>query len=93
MMAIAPEHLDPHQPPRSTVQVNYVLSKVGYDEASIAQWWSDPQPELGGRTALQTWDRGEYDEVLSLVERLASRRFADALSNNPESVRRLLQTS
>lgn len=79
---------------RAVEQVNHVLGRIGYDTAAASSWWNDEgRPELGGRTALAAWEDGDYDDVISLVERTASQRLADALAERPDTAQRLLDSS
>jgi len=73
-MATAPEFLSPGDDPGAAARrLNDVLRSVGYTEDAITIWWNDVgHIELGGRTALQAWQREEYDPVIALVQAKAA---------------------
>ena len=71
-----------------------VLRKVGYGDMAASKWWNETEhEELGGRTAAEAWVAGDQTGVRRVVETLASCRLADALSESPGTIDRLLKQS
>ncbi|MHB1446576.1 MAG: hypothetical protein ACYCTI_04875 [Acidimicrobiales bacterium] len=69
-----------------------VLRRVGYGDIAASQWWDETKhEELGGHTAAEAWIAGDQTGVRRVVETLASCRLADALSESPRTVDRLLK--
>jgi hypothetical protein len=69
------------------------LRRAGFPETLITRWWNEVQYEqLGGRTALQAWQRQEYDDVKRVVEQEASRVFAERLAGTSSIIEKLQQT-
>ncbi|HXQ62523.1 MAG TPA: hypothetical protein VN796_09330 [Acidimicrobiales bacterium] len=84
------EPLDDLEAHRLATRINDLLAKMGYPDGKGTEWWMyEVHDELGGITALQAWNRGRHREVYALVESYVSKQYADALSANPEVVRRL----
>ncbi len=79
---------------QGVAQLLDVLRRVGYRDGAAKQWWHHVvQPELEGRTAERAWLEGDRQPVKGLVESLASRRLADALSDSPGPVEQLLKSA
>jgi hypothetical protein len=90
-MADAPRALSADEAGREAARIDHALSRAGFTDADATQWWNHAaHPQLGGRTATQAWLAGDYDAVKAIVEQLVSERFADALKNQPDVARRLL---
>jgi hypothetical protein len=82
-MSTVPEPLSPGDDPGAAARgLNELLRSLGYTEDAITVWWNHVgHAELGGRTALQAWQREEYDAVIALVQAKAAdcgdREWAD----------------
>jgi hypothetical protein len=93
-MATAPRHLNDEEAHRESGRLLSVLEKVGLRDGDVTRWWNDlSHTELSGRTASQAWQAGDYFAVSNLVEKFASQQLADAISDNPQVARRLLEQS
>ncbi len=69
------------------------LRGAGFPEGLITRWWNEVRYEqLGGRTALQAWQRHQYDQVKRVVEDEASKVFADQLAGTPSVIEKLKET-
>jgi hypothetical protein len=94
LMATAPRHLNDEEAHRESGRLLSVLEKVGLRDGDVTRWWNDlSHTELSGRTASQAWQAGDYFAVSNLVEKFASQQLADAISDNPQVARRLLEQS
>jgi hypothetical protein len=87
------ETQDPMWPQREATKINLALGGAGMDDAATTRWWNHrAYEELGGYTPLQAWQRQEYVQVKTLVERLLSQRFAEHLPDSPLILGRLEQS-
>lgn len=69
------------------------LRRAGFPEPLIMRWWNEARYEqLGGRTALQAWQRHEYEQVKRVVEQEASMVFAEQLGGTPSIIEKLQET-
>src|SRR5258708_9078359 len=75
-MATAPKPLSPGDDPGAAARrLNEILRSVGYTDDAITVWWNHVgHAELGGRTAVQAWQREDYDAVVTLVQTQAADR-------------------
>jgi len=90
--AFEPTH-DPMWALREATRINVALGRSGMDEAATTRWWNDcAYDDLSRSTPLQAWQRQEYDQVKSLVERLISQQFAEHLSESSLILGRLEQS-